>query len=167
MPFQTICMDILGPMTQTDSSNKYILIFMDQFTRWPEAICLPSIEAPRIAQAFYDLIITRHGAPRAILSDRGANFMSALMTEVYQIMNVKKLNTASYRPSTNGQVERFNSTLVQALTMFISSSQHNWDKFVPSILFAYRTSISATTGETPFFLLHGRRATLPLDVCRP
>ena len=57
MPFQTICVDILRPMTQTDFSKKYILIFMDQFTRWPEAICLPSIEAPKIAEAFYHLII--------------------------------------------------------------------------------------------------------------
>lgn len=164
MPFENISVDILGPMTTTDSGNKYILLFTDGLTHWPEAVCLPSTEAQRVAQSFYELIICRHGAPRTLLSDRGANFLSSLMQEVYQMMNVKKLNTTAYAPATNGRTERFNAYLATALTHYCDKHQKNWDKFVQSVLFAYRTSVCTTTGETPFFLLYGRRATLPLDV---
>lgn len=164
MPFERVAMDILGPLPETESHNKYVLVFSDYRSKWPEAACLPSIEAPRVAQALFDLIITRHGAPTTLLSDRGTNFLSKLMHEVYVMMNIKKLNTSSYRPQTDGLVEKFNSSLTQSLTMFCNERQSDWDLFVQGILFAYRTSVSSSTNETPFFLLYGRRARLPLDV---
>lgn len=135
MPFERVGMDILGPLPVTITGNKYILIISDYRTKWPEAACLPSIEAPRVAKAFFDLIITRHGAPNTILSDRSTNFLSRLMHEIYVMMNVKKLNTSSYRPQTDGLVGKFNSTLTQSLTMFCNENQDNWDSFVQGILF--------------------------------
>ena len=164
MAFDRIAMDILGPLPLTKSGNKYIIVFSDYRTKWPEAACLPSIEAHKVARSFFDLIITRHGAPHTLLSDRGANFLSQPMHEIYLIMNVKKLNTSSYRPQTDGLVEKFNSTLTQSLTMYCNSHQTDWDDFIPGILFGYHTSISSSTEETPFFLLYGRWARLPMDV---
>ena len=164
MAFDRIAMDILGPLPLTKSGNLYILIFSDYRTKWPEAICLPSIEAHRVAKAFFELIITRHGAPHTLLSDRGANFLSKLMHEIYLIMNVKKLNTSSYRPQTDGSVEKFNETITQSLTMYCNAHQTDWDEYVQGILFGFRTSSSTSTDESPFYLLYGRRARLPMDV---
>jgi hypothetical protein len=162
--FERVAVDCLGPLPLTKSGNRHIVLFSCYFSKWPEAAALPSIEAPRIARAFYDLIITRHGAPRQLLSDHGSNFMGKLMKELLKILNIEKLSTTSYHPQTDGLVERMNGTLTQSLTMYANSNQDNWDNFLQSILFAYRTSVSAATGETPFMLIHGREARLPLDV---
>ena len=75
-----------------------------------------------------------------------------------------KLNTSPYHPMTDGLVERFNSFISQSLSMYISANQKDWDEFLPSILFAYHTSLQATTGDSPFYLLYGREPRLPLDV---
>ena len=125
--FEKIGVDCLGPLPLTKKGNQYIVVFSCYFSKWPEAAALPSIEAPRIAKAFYDLIITRHGAPRQLLSGRGSNFMGKFMTEIYKIFDVKKLSTTSYHPQADGQVERLNATLAQSLTMYANSNQDNWD----------------------------------------
>ena len=61
-------------------------------------------------------IFCRHGAPKHILSDRGANFLSTLIQDVWKYLNVKKVNTSGYHPQTDGLVERFNSTLMNMLS---------------------------------------------------
>ena len=48
-PFERIAMDIVGPLPQSSSGNKYILVICDYATRYPEAISLRSIEAEKIA----------------------------------------------------------------------------------------------------------------------
>ena len=78
---------------------------------------MPSVQATVIARLLVDEIISRHGAPRVLLSDRGTNFLSKVAAEVCNIFEIQKINTSSYHPQTDGLVERFNSTLCQSLSM--------------------------------------------------
>ena len=73
---------------------------------------MPSVKAPVIARLFIDEIISRHGAPRVLLSDRGTNFLSKVVAEVCKIFQIQKVNTSSYHPQTDGTVERFKFYLV-------------------------------------------------------
>jgi transposase InsO family protein len=122
------------------------------------------MEATVIAKLIVNEIFCRHGAPKTLLSDRGKNFLSKLIREVCNLLSIKKLNTPAYHPQTDGLVERFNSVISQSLSMYVSANQKDWDEFLPSILFAYRTSPQATTGDFPFYLLYGREPRLPADV---
>ena len=162
--FDRVAVDVLGPFPVTNSGARYIVVFSDYYTRWPEAFALPSCEAHRIASLLINEIMIRHSAPRTLLSDRGRNFLSALVKECCKIMNTTKLNTTAYHPQTDGLVERFNGTLAETLSMFVSSNQKDWDEHLPQVLFAYRVSPNATTGESPFYLLYGREPRLPMDV---
>ena len=135
--FDRVACDIMGPFPTSKSGNRYVLVFIDALTKWVEAFPLPSIEAPRIACILVDEIFARHGAPRTLLSDRGANFLSSLVTEVCRLLNTKKLNTTAYNPACDGMVERFNNTLAEAFSMFVNSEHTDWDLYIPSILFAY------------------------------
>ena len=162
--FGRVAVDVLDPFPVTKAGACYIVVFSDYYTRWPEAFALPSCEAHRIASLLINEIIIRHSAPRTLLSDRGRNFLSALVKECCKIMNTTKLNTTAYHPQTDGLVERFNGTLAETLSMFVSSNQNDWDEHLPQVFFAYRVSPNATTGESPFYLLYGREPRLPMDV---
>ena len=162
--FDRVAVDIIGPLKTTTKGNKYIIVFMDYLTRWPEAIPVPTIDAATVARVFVDEIISRHGAPIEILSDRGSNFLSSLFREICRIFKIHKLSTSSYHPQTDGLVERFNGTLIQSLSMYVNKDQTDWDLYIPAVLFAYRVTPSDATQETPFYLIHGRQCRLPMDV---
>ena len=81
-PFDRVAMDILDPFPVSLDGNHYIIVFSDYYTRWPEAFALPSCEAPRIAQLIVDEILSRHSAPRTLLSDRGPNFLASTVKEL-------------------------------------------------------------------------------------
>ena len=148
--FERVACDIVGPFPVSKSGNRYIVVFSDYLTKWPEAFPVPSIEAPVIARLFVDEIFSRHGAPRTFLTDRGSNFLSSLVTEVCRLLNTKKVNTTAYHPQTDGLVERFNNTLVEAISAYVSTNHDDWDLYIPAILFAYRVSPSVSTGDSPF-----------------
>ena len=161
--FDRIAMDALGPFPPSHDGHRYIIVFSDYYTRWPEAFALPSIKAQRIAELLVNEIVARHGAPRALLSDRGPNFMASIIEEVCKLLNTRRLHITAYHPQTDGLVERFNGTLAEALSMYVSTNQKDWDKHLPLVLFAYRVSLNATTGKSPFYLLYRRTPRLPID----
>lgn len=162
--FDRVAVDCLGPFPPTHSGNSYIVVFSDYLTRWPEAFAVPTIDAPVIARLFVEELLLRHGAPRTLLSDKGTNFLSSLLKEVCKIVNTKKVQTTAYHPQCDGVVERFNGTLAQSLSMYVSSDQKDWDTYLTSVLFAYRVSPQASTLDSPFYLLYGREPRLPMDV---
>ena len=136
--------------------SRYIVVLSDYLTRWVEAFPVPSVEATVIARLLVDEIISRHGAPRVLFSDRGTNFLSKVVAEVCKIFQIQKVNTSSYHPQTDGLVERFNSTLCESLSVYVSKNQKNWEEFIPLVLFVHRTSVLDTTGYSPFYDLWAR-----------
>ena len=116
-----------------------------------------------IAKLLVEHIISRHGVPNEILSDRGAAFLSRLLKEVCTLIGIKKVNTTAYHPQSDGLVERFNRTLTDMLAKSVEKDGKNWDERLPFVLFAYRSSPQASTGESPFYLLYGRDPQLPTE----
>ena len=162
--FDRMAVDILGPLSVTWTGNRYIVVFVEYLSKWPEIFPVKNTDAVTIARLITDEIIPRHGAPRSLLSDRGKNFLSNIVKEVCALYNIKKLNTSAYNPACDGLVERLNSTLCQTLSMFVSKHQKDWDVSIPAALLAFRTSPNETTGESPFYLVYGREPLLPMDV---
>lgn len=163
-PFDLVALDFLGPFPVPTAGNRYIVVFSDYLTRYPEAFEVATIDAATIADLLVNQIMPRHGAPRTLLSDRGSNFLSSLVKEVCFLMNTQKVFTTSYHPQCDSLVENFNGTLAQNLSHYVSSDQKDWDRFLNPVLFGYRISPSEVTGESSFFLVHGREARLPMDV---
>ena len=163
-PFQMISVDVLGPFVAAEGSgNRYVLVYCDHLTRWVETIAFRRNDSAVMARVLVERIMCRHGAPQTLLSDRGRPFMSSLAKEVYRLLRVKKVSTAAYRPQTNGMPERFNRTLASMLSMYVNSKHNDWDVYLPYVTFAYNTTVHNGTKETPFFLLYGREARLPID----
>jgi hypothetical protein len=128
-----------------------------------EAFAIKDATAEVSAKLLVEEVICRHGTPKKLLSDRGKTFLAKLSYEVYNLLNIKKINTSAYHPQTDGLVERFNHTLATMLAIFAKDNQKDWDVYLPYVLFAYRTSQHDGLKETPFYLVYGRDAKLPIE----
>ena len=165
-PFQRVAVDITGPIIPSASSgNKYILVVIDYATRYPEAIPLRNIEASTVAEALWN-VWTHYGVPNEVLTDRGSQFTSSLMREVYGLLGIKGLTTTPYHAQANGLVERFNATLKSILKKLSIDQPKYWDRYINAALFAYREVPQESLGFSPFELLFGRRVRGPLSILR-
>jgi len=135
---------------------------MDYLTKWPEAKAVSNATAEETEKFIYEDIICWHGCPQIILSDRGTHFNNQVIKKLVDRFQIKHLLSTPYHPQTNGLVERFNRTLCESLAKLLDKSTE-WDKLISSVLFAYRTSKHSTMKITPFYLIYGRDATLPMD----
>lgn len=101
-PFECLGMDILGPLPRTIKGNQYILVITDYLTKWPIALAMKNQRASTIATLLVEQVFCQYGYPATILSDRGKNFLSHLMSSVLQLLKIRHLKTSSYHPQTNG-----------------------------------------------------------------
>jgi Integrase zinc binding domain/Integrase core domain len=162
-PFHRIGMDYVGPLPKTTKGNRYIIVAMDYMTKWPEAKPVKEATAESTVNFVYEDIITRHGCPGIILTDRGTHFNNQLLDRLVEKFKIEHLMSTPYHPQTNGLVERFNRTLIEALARTAKDHLRDWDNYIAPILFSYRTSRHSTTRVSPFFLVYGREAKLPTD----
>ena len=165
-PMERVHLDFLGPLPKTSQGNEYVLMMVDQFTKWVECVPLPSQTAEVTAHAAVQEFFTRFGCPFQIHTDQGRNFESQLFKAVCELLQIHKSRTTAYRPSANGQVERFNRTLMNAVRCFVSA-QNEWDKFLPQLAGALRSCVNRQTGFTPNMLMLGRETSQPMDLLFP
>jgi len=161
-PWEIVSVDCLTIKPST-SGNTNIVVFCDLFSKWTEAFAVPDITAETIANLFINNIVLRHGEPLRLLSDQGTNFMSELIDEVCKLLKTKKINTTSYHPQCNGQVERANKTILEQLKRLAKDDPHDWEKYLPFALAAYRFWPHETTRASPYQLLYGHEPRLGVD----
>ena len=154
-PLERVAMDILGPLPETPRGHRYILVRGDYFTKWKEAFPLRDMKAISIARVLVNEFICRLGYLTIfiyiyIYTDQGKNFESKLVNDVCILLGVRKTRTSSYQPQSDGLVERFNKALLEMLSKTVLEKERDWDLFLPSLLFAYRTSAHETPGTTPW-----------------
>ena len=159
--FERIGIDLVGPLPITQQNNRYIIVATDYLTRWPEARAVPDAGAETLAKFIFEEIVCRHGTPKIILSDQGRNFISETIRILCEKFLIKHKFSSPYHPQTNGMVERLNRTLCESLAKVKGTD--DWNLHIPAVLLAYRTKRHATTGYTPFHLVYGRQAILPIE----
>ncbi len=166
-PMQLVAVDIMGPLPESESGNSYVLVASDYFTRWVEAYPIPNQEAVTVARKLVDELFCRFSVPEQLHSDQGRQFESHLIAEVCSILQIQKSRTTPYHPQSDGLVERFNRTLLDMLATTSKEHPFQWEDHIRKVCMAYNTSVHPTTGYTPFFLMFGRQARLPLDLMYP
>ncbi len=162
VPFEILEVDVME-LPLSYNGNRYLVVFIDHFTKYPEAFATADQTAGTIARLLFEGICCRHGAPAVLLSDRGSNFLSRLVQELCKIMDIRKATSTPYAPQTQGLVERLNRSLQDLLAKMVKNDQPSWDQYLPQALLAIRSAIQATTGESPHYLLYGQDIRLPID----
>ena len=163
-PMQLVAVDILGPLPESPKGNSYLLVVGDYFTRWMEAYPIPSQEASTVARTLTNEFFLRFSPPEQLHSDQGRQFEAQILAEVCRLLKIKKTQTTPYHPQSDGLVERFNRTLLSMLSTMVGGHHDTWEDHVRSVCMAYNTSLQPTTGYSPFFLMFGRKARLPIEL---
>jgi hypothetical protein len=163
-PWSHLAIDHVGPFPMSNNSNKYILVIVDRYTRYAEAVAVPDTSAKTSAETIVQYIICRYGMFDVLLSDRGSGFMSEIFKHVMKLFGVKQIKTTAYHPKSNGVVERFNKTLKKMLKLWVNKQHTDWDVLLPFALFAYNSSVHSTLKETPFYLNYARQPRTITDV---
>lgn len=161
---ERVAVDIMGPFPRTDRGNRFVLVAMDYFTKWPEAYAIPDQEAETVADALVEGMFSRFGAAEVIHSDQGRNFESAVFSAMCERLGMRKTRTTPLHPQSDGLVERFNRTLVKQLAILTSEHQRDWDEHLPLILMAYRSAVQDSTLCTPALLMLGRELRTPAEM---
>ncbi|KAI5753631.1 hypothetical protein M8J77_001985 [Diaphorina citri] len=163
-PFERIAMDVAGPFPETNNGNRYILVIMDYFSKWPEAFAIPNQEATTVADCLINHWVSRFGVPLELHSDQGRNFESQVFQEICSVLGIKKTRTTPLHPQSDGMVERFNRTLLEHLRKVVDDHQREWDKHIPLFLLAYRSATHNSTGQSPALIIFGKEMRLPSEL---
>ena len=161
---ERVHIDILGPLPLSPSGNRYILLLVDQFSKWIEVCPLPDQRTESVAQAALDSLFSRFGCPREIHSDQGRNFESNLFASLCDLLQIVKTRTTPYHPSSNGQVERYNRLILQLIRCYLRENKHDWDTDLQLISGAIRSMVNRSTGFTANMLMLGREVQQPVDL---
>ena len=145
------------------SGNRYIAVFTDYFSKWVEAEAIKDKSAESVNEVFMRFV-SIHGCPKVLITDQGREFCNQLNDRICLKLGIDHRIASSYHPQTGGQTERFNRTLSSMLGHYVNKSQNDWDKKLPFVLFAYRTSKHSSTKQTPFYLVYGRAPRLPIEL---
>jgi transposase InsO family protein len=162
-PMDRVSTDILGPFPISESKNRYILVVMDNFTKYVECYAIPDQRAETVANKIVFEYFCRFGLPLDLHSDQGKNFQSELFRQMCCLLEINQTRCTPYRASSNGMVERFNQSLLNLITTYVNKEQTNWDLYLPIMTSAYRSSVHESTQYTPNMLMFGREFNLPVN----
>ncbi|XP_029417571.1 uncharacterized protein LOC115070225 [Nannospalax galili] len=134
---------------------KYLLVFIDTFSGWPEAYPTKQETARVVSKKLLDDIFPRFGMPQVIGSDNGPAFVSQVSQKVARLLGIDWKLHCAYRPQSSGQVERMNRTIKEALTKFsLATGTKDWVTLLPLALYRARNT-PGPSGLTPFEILYG------------
>ena len=159
--WKRVGIDLIGPLKTTQVGNKYIITCTDYFSKWVEAEGLPDKSANTVAKFLFRLIC-RLGCFQICHTDQGREFVNELNSSLFDLAGINQRISAAYHPQSNGLDECTNQAISRALLKVINMQQDDWDEQLDGVLFSYRTSVHASTKFTPFYLMYGREAVLPI-----
>ncbi|UYV63130.1 hypothetical protein LAZ67_2003234, partial [Cordylochernes scorpioides] len=115
--FEKVGMDLLGRFLTLEGGNRWIIVCTDYLTKYAITKALPTSESMEVAKFFIEDVILKHGAPRELITDRGRNFTSSMISDLNNQCRITHRKTTAYHPQTNGLTERLNKTIADMLSM--------------------------------------------------
>lgn len=160
-PWSSIAFDHITKLPESkipgsEDSYDSIFVITDRFTKYGYFIPYKEAsDATKLAHTFLHVIISQHGLPDEVISDRGTTFTSKFWQAFTALLGVKHKLSTAFHPQTDGQTERLNQTLEQYLRCYVNYDQDNWAELLPAAQFAYNSAYQESTKVSPFFANYG------------
>ncbi|KAJ3689619.1 hypothetical protein LUZ61_018783 [Rhynchospora tenuis] len=160
-------MDILGPFPQAKGNLKFIVVAVEYFTKWIEVKALSLITSQKITDFLEHHIVYRFGIPYTIITDNGRQFTGAPFKNYYRGLGIK-INFASVcHPQSNGLAEVLNRTILEGLKKKIEGTKNTWPEYLSEVVWAYNTTPRSATERSPYALVYGMEAVIPMEIVHP
>jgi len=163
-PWSIISVDMISPLPESKGFDA-ILVVVDRFTQ--KAYFIPTntmLTSNGVVTLFRDHVFREHGIPEKVISNRGPQFVSQFMKELYQVLRIKANASTAYHPQMDRQMEQVNQEVREFLTMFVNHQQDNWSDWLAVAQFCHNDRIHSATGFSPFFLNNGRNPRKGLEL---
>ncbi|MCO5549244.1 hypothetical protein L7F22_002711 [Adiantum nelumboides] len=146
---------------------QYIIVATDYLTKWTEAKATRKNDPQNTAASLYENVFTRYGLPIEIVSNRETHFLKEVIEYLLSEFMVIHNKSGPYHPQANGQAEHTNKILSSVLTKVLSTGRTDWEMNLHAALWAYRVSFKTALNVTPFNLVYGLDAILPIEFLLP
>ncbi|KAD7479048.1 hypothetical protein E3N88_02184 [Mikania micrantha] len=161
--WEKITMDFVMKLPRTKKGNDAIWVIVDRLTKSAHFLAIKeSFELERLAQIYVDEIVTKHGVPLSIVSDRDSRFTSRFWQSFQNAMGTRLDMSTAYHSQTDGQSERTIQTLEDMLRACVIEFGGSWDTHLPLMEFSYNNSYHASLKSAPFEALYGRKCRTPI-----
>ncbi|GJY71253.1 reverse transcriptase domain-containing protein [Tanacetum coccineum] len=166
-PFHKWGIDIAGPFPVAAGGLKFLIVAIDYFTKWIEAKAVATITGNQVKRFVWDNIVCRFGLPGEIVSDNGKQFCDNPFKDWCARLSITQRFASVKHPQTNGLVERANRSLGEGIKARLDRHKGRWVEELSHVLWAHRTTIKVSTGDTPFSLVYGTEAVIPAEIGMP
>ena len=163
-PWEELSMDIIGPFATAPSHLKFIVVLIDNCSKFPEILCTSDITSKKITHWLSE-IFARYGNPAKIITDNGPQFKSKDFNDFMQNRDILHESTPVYTPQQNGFVESFNRYLKHGVQTFEDSHQQ-WLEGLYKLLSQFRSTSSMPNLPSPAEKFFGRTIRLPFQIVR-
>ncbi|KAJ9556978.1 LOW QUALITY PROTEIN: hypothetical protein OSB04_011592 [Centaurea solstitialis] len=166
-PFMRWGMDIVGKLPPAPGQKVYLLVLTDYFSMWIEAGAFSQVRDKEVVSFIQNNIIYRFGVPAEIMCDNGSQFISDKTRTFCEKRGIKLITSTARYPQSNGLAESSNKVIINSIRKRLKGAKGKWVEELPSVLWANRTTPRASTGQTPYSLVYGCEAVLPIEARIP
>ncbi|KAI3667584.1 hypothetical protein L6452_42650 [Arctium lappa] len=156
-------MDFVTKLPKTLRGHDTIWVIVDRLTKSAHFLAMrETLPMEKLAKLYIDEVVSRHGVPQSIVSDRDSRFTSNFWASLQKELGTRLNLSTAYHPQTDGQSERTIQTLEDMLRSCVIDFGGSWDSHLPLVEFAYNNSYHSSIGMAPFEALYGWKCRTPI-----
>ena len=150
-PWRRISVDIAGEFVAAPHHQRFIIVAIDHYSKWPEAAVCGSVTSSSVIE-FLTSLFDRFGLVEELITDNGVQFVSAEFQAFLRQHGIRHYRSSLYSPQSNAAVERFNRVLKKGIKAGLAEGVPFFDS-MRRVLATYRFTPHSTTGVSPSSLM--------------
>ncbi|PKA59306.1 hypothetical protein AXF42_Ash001400 [Apostasia shenzhenica] len=163
-PFLMWGLDFLGSFPKSGRNLRHALIATDYFSKWVEAKAMAQPTSSGVKSFIWTQLICRFGIPLFLVCDNGTAFTGRPVRDLCSENGITLHFASVWHPQSNGQAEATNKNFLKALKRRLKGARSSWADELPAVIWGLNCTPTAATCQTPYFLVFGGEALIPVEL---